>query len=204
GVRRAEKSALGASTRYDGRIASDFAGLIGRQRPDGGWAWCDDPLCSTDPYVTAWALFAIGEAKKDGMTVDPNALGRGAGYVMAYLSGPNLVALPSKGEPQKSFAVPTAGTVSPNDKAFLLAGVASAGGLPSISPVRALFEQDRARLVNWGRAYLLLALSDAGAPNDDPSVRALVNDLSAAAIPTANGDHWEDDVRGRFMTNTAT
>src|SRR5205823_5644297 len=43
GVRRAEKSALGTSTRYDGQIARDFAGLVGRQRPDGGWAWCDDP-----------------------------------------------------------------------------------------------------------------------------------------------------------------
>ena len=28
-------------------------------------------------------------------------------------------------------------------------------------------DQDRARLVSWGRAYLLLALSDAGAANGD-------------------------------------
>ena len=203
GVRRAEKSALGTSTQYDGAVGRDFASLIGRQRPDGGWAWCDDPMCPTDPYVTAWALFAIGEARKDGMAIEGVAVSRAANYVLAYLSG-NNAAGPIKGDPGRPPAPTAFVPIDPNDKAYLLAGVASAGGLPSISPARALFEQDRARLVSWGRAYLLLALNDARAANDDPAVRALVNDLSAAAIPTANGDHWEDAIRGRFMSNTST
>ena len=200
GVRRAEKSARGSSTVYDGRIASDLASLIGRQRPDGGWAWCE-PLCATDPYLTAWVLLAIGEAKKDGMAVDATAMGRAAAFINVYLAG-NNAALPVKGDPRLP-SVTAFRAIDPSDKAYLLAGMSSVGVLSPSVP-RALFEQERARLASWGRAYLLLALTDSGAPNDDPAVRALVNDLSAAAIPTANGDHWEDEARGRFMTNTAT
>src|SRR2546429_9189649 len=80
-VRRAEKSA-GVSNNRDGRIASDLAGLIGRQRPDGGWAWCDDPYCQTDPNVTGWGLIAPGEAQRDGLTVAPGVVRSASGYVV--------------------------------------------------------------------------------------------------------------------------
>ena len=203
GIRRADKSARGTSTQYDGRIASDFASLVGRQRPDGGWAWCEDPLCQSDPFVTAWAMLAIGEAKKDGTAVDANAMARAANLLNAYLSGNNASVQFVKGDPGRAQPVTSFRAIDPNDKAFLLAGMSSAGAL-SASTARALFEQDRARLANWGRAYLLLAFSDLAVPNSDPAVRALVNDLNAAALPTANGDHFEDEVRGRFLSTTAT
>jgi len=190
GVRRAERSATGSSTAHDGRIASDVAGIVGRQRPDGGWAWCDDPLCQTDPRVTGWALLALGEARRDGTVIDSGVIARASTYVLTYVFR----------------ATDVASAADPSDKAFMLAALAAAGsGDRAVTPARALFEQYRSALTSWGRAYLLLALDDAGVPLDDPAVKALLNDIAASAIPTANGDHWEDgQVRAGFMTSTAT
>jgi len=188
GVRRAETSAGLASGR-DGRVAADLAALAGRQRPDGGWAWCDDPRCESDPYVTGLALFALGEARRDGLAFDAGVLERATRYVFAHLDRPADVLRPA----------------DPSDKAFFLAALAAAGaGETALTPARALFEQQRAQLTSWGRAYLLLALGDGGVESADAMVRALVNDLSAAAVASANGSHWEDEVRGRFMSPAAT
>jgi alpha-2-macroglobulin len=219
-VRRAEKSAVGASTRYDARISSDVAGLVGRQRPDGGWAWCDEPYCSTDPYVTGWTLLALGEARRDGMSVDANVVSRASVYVRGVLAMPfDVVAGPKPVKetppPAPNGFKPGVGVVtpiqaSPSERAFLLAAVAAASASDpaqrdsALSPARALFEQYRSTLTSWGRAYLLLALTDAGAANDDPAVRALLNDIAAAALPSATGTHWEDVVGGSFMTSTGT
>jgi uncharacterized protein YfaS (alpha-2-macroglobulin family) len=189
-VRRAEKSA-GVSKGRDGGIASDVAGLIGRQRSDGGWPWCDHPLCQTDPNVTGWALIALGEARRDGIAVDPGVIRTSTSYVSAYVNRSTDIAHPA----------------DINQKAFLLYALAAAGGRDAASvPARALFEQQRAQLGNWGRAYLLLALAETGAISGDAQVRALFDDLAGAAIPSANGNHWEDaaDKRGLLLSNTAT
>ncbi len=189
GVARAERSAGNSSTN-GGRITSDLAALVSRQRPDGGWSWCTEPLCLSDPNVTAWVLLALGEARRDGLTFDESGIGRAGTYLSGYINRTADVAHPA----------------DPNQKAFMLAAIASADSSRSaISPARALFEQYRTQLNTWGRAYLAMALVDAGVEGSDEQVRALLNDIAAATIPSANGNHWEDPpVRGMFMTNTAT
>jgi len=189
-VRRAEKSA-GVSNNRDGRIASDVAGLIGRQRPDGGWPWCDQPTCQTDPNVTGWTLIALGEAQREGIAIDSGVIRSSTGYVVSYVNRSTDIAHPA----------------DINQKAFLLYALAAAGGRDAAAiPARALFEQQRAQLGNWGRAYLLLALAESGATSTDAQIRALFDDLAGATIPSANGNHWEDavDKRGTFLTSTAT
>src|SRR5439155_752330 len=84
-VRRAERSA-GGSVGRDSGIARDLAGLVGRQRPDGGWPWCDDPLCSSDLTITGWALLALGEARRDGFAIDAGVLERATAYAFAWLN----------------------------------------------------------------------------------------------------------------------
>ncbi len=189
GVARAERSA-GNTPTNSGRITSDLAALVSRQRPDGGWPWCIEPMCLSDPNVTAWVLLALGEARRGGLTFDESGIGRAGTYLSGYINRTADVAHPA----------------DPNQKAFMLAAIASADSSRSaISPARALFEQYRAQLNTWGRAYLAMALVDAGMEPDDDQVRALLNDIAAATIPSANGNHWEDPpVRGMFMTNTAT
>ena len=189
GVRRAAK-ASGYPDTYNGQIDSDFASLVGRQRPDGGWAWCDAPLCQSDPNVTGWALIAIGEGRRDGKSVDAGVVLRATNWVSSYLNRTTDVAHPA----------------DPNQKAFLLYSLAAAGaGDTALTVGRATFDQYRSQLKNWGRAYLVLAFAEAGMKKDDAKVSALLSDISAATIPSANGNHWEDTpTPGMFMTDTAT
>jgi uncharacterized protein YfaS (alpha-2-macroglobulin family) len=190
GVRRAEKSAGIATNARDGAILRDLASLVGRQRPDGGWAWCDPACKESDPNVTGWALLALGEARRDALSIDGGVVQRASSYVSSYVNRSSDIANPADS----------------SQKAFLLAALSSAGGGSSaLTPARALFEQQRVKLTSWGKAYLLLALSDAGVKPDDAQMRALLNDLAAATISSANGNHWEDGpVSGSFMTTTGT
>ncbi|MEK7861410.1 MAG: hypothetical protein AAB284_08665, partial [Chloroflexota bacterium] len=179
-------------------ISRDIASIVGRQRPDGAWAWCDDPMCSPDPNVTGWALLALGEARFDKVVIDQSVVTRASFYVFHHVNRISDVLAPA----------------DPDQKAFLLAALASAGAgvpLPTlwtggvVTASRALFEQYRAGLSSSGRAYLALALAADGTPADDPAVRSLLNDLSAGTIPDANGNHWEVPREGgTFMTSTAT
>ncbi|HEY6957448.1 MAG TPA: Ig-like domain-containing protein [Candidatus Limnocylindria bacterium] len=190
-VARAEQSA--SSTRpYGSALARDLGGLIGRQRPDGGWAWCDDPLCQSDPNVTGWVLLALGEARRDGMRVDQAVVSKATSYVLGRLNVPNTT---------------VEGTTNDQDqRAFLLAAAAAAGGDVQ-SRANSLLEQDRTRLLNWGRAYLVNAFLDTGVKPEDQRVRMLVNDLNSSTIPSANGNHWEDSATSSkmsFMTSAST
>ncbi|MGB4863286.1 MAG: Ig-like domain-containing protein [Tepidiformaceae bacterium] len=192
GVARAEASGDIAANR-DGQIVSDLASLVSSQRPDGGWSWCSSALCPSDPQVTAFVLFALGEARRDGRTFDDTGVARANSYLSSYLNQATDVLHPA----------------DPNRKALMLASIAAASGpeigTPALTQSRALFEQYRTQLTNWGRAYLVLALTDSGVKADDAMIRALLNDIAAATIPSANGNHWEDEpVDGSFMTNTGT
>jgi hypothetical protein len=188
-VARAARSA-GRAPSNSGQITSDLAALVSRQRPDGGWPWCVEALCTPDPNVTAWVLFALGEARRDELEFDKSGISRAGTYLSGYINRTADVANP----------------VDPNQKAFMLAAIAAADSSRSaISPAKALFEQYCAQLNNWGRAYLAMALVDSGVEPGDGQVRALLNDIAAATIPSANGNHWEDaPIRGMFMTHTAT
>lgn len=186
-VRQAEKSAGTASSR-DARIDADLATLVTRQQGDGGWKWCSIGCRESDPYVTGWALFAIGEARKAGRNFDDGALARANGYVLAYINRSVDVKYPADA----------------SDKAFMLYAVSAAGLANSELPVmRALLEQYRSQLTNWGRAYLLLGMTEAGQTKSDAQVGQLLNDLATAVIPSANGNHWEDKESG-FFGNNAT
>ncbi|HEU5288602.1 MAG TPA: alpha-2-macroglobulin family protein, partial [Candidatus Limnocylindria bacterium] len=191
-VARAD-AAAGTGKSYDSRITTDLAELIGRQRPDGGWPWCIAPECGTDPNVTGWVLLALGEAHREQRSVDPAVVGRASSYVYAWLNRPNSTVNPT--------------TSDQDQRAYMLAALAAAGSTSAWNNANALFEQYRTQLANWGRAYLIGALVDSGGKTEDTQPRALLNDLAASTIPSANGNHWEDPAtaaKSSFMTSTAT
>src|SRR5439155_1069785 len=111
-----------------------LAGLIGRQRPDGGWAWRDDVYCQTDPNVAARVLIALGEAQRDGLVVDPSVVRNSTSIIFGEVNRPTDIAYPP----------------DINQRAFLLYALASAGARGPVSvTARALFEQYRIQLGNW-------------------------------------------------------
>jgi hypothetical protein len=177
-------AALGTDERDPTATTSaDVAELQRRHRSDGGWGWCA-VRCESDPEITAWAVIALDTARDAGVTVDINSFGRAGSYLGIEVSRARDVAEVSRA----------------SWEAFLRYAIVRSQSEPRLSPVRAIFEQNRDQLTNWGRGYLLLALMEDG---DDPlnqtAIRALANDLAADAISSANGSHWEDAGTGVYL-----
>lgn len=165
------------------RIRSDIAGLLGWADPSGGFRYCNP--CPPDPELSTLSMIVLGEARAAGFTVDANALDAGRRYLKAQLALPVDVQRPP----------------DPNNRARMLYAIARSGRATSeASTLRALFEQYRGQLNNSGRAYLMMALHEAGVR--DTTVQSLVTDLTSHAIPSANGSHWEDAVANQMYSQS--
>ncbi len=190
GVRRADKSASASVETLDSSVKNDIASLVSRQNADGGWSWCWPWKCDSDPEVTGLVLIALGEARTEGYSIDGSTLSGANGWVSGYLNRLTDVANPA----------------DINQKAYLLYAMAAAGqGEFFLPQMRAMVEQYREKLANFGRAYLLLGMAAAGQSKQDSHMSQLLNDLATKVIPSANGNHWEDEkYRGTTHTNTRT
>ena len=189
-VRRA--SPTGLTGAQEAQLLSDIEDLVEARRY-GGWAWCRS--CSeANPWVTGWALVALGEARAAGYEVPDDAYSRSLETVTRELDRERDVEDPP----------------DPNQHAYLLyalIGAAAedgeAGPLAREQAERllALVEERRAELASWGRAYAVLGLLRSGHGAGHPAVRALLNDVAASAISSANGSHWEDERIAGCMHN---
>ena len=190
-VERVRPSGLGYFHRR--QLEADLAALVSGQRYDGGWPWCR--TCSTSNlWVTAWVLVALGEARDAGHEVPEHTLAETSRMVTDYVNQPRDVQRPP----------------DPNLHAYLRYAVISAArqeGEPAPVAVqhgaglRAIIEQHRTQLTSWGRAYALLGLLASGHEPDHEAVRTLLNDLTATTLASANGNHWEDERQGGSMHN---
>jgi uncharacterized protein YfaS (alpha-2-macroglobulin family) len=172
-----------ATLPYDrGVLQSDISELISLQRGNGGWPWCRE-CTNTDVQVTASVLQALGAWQRAGNNVDQGVLNRASDYIYSQIQGFTDVDNPT----------------DPSFKAYLLYSLTTAGRENiTLSTMRSLVEQDRANLTNWGRAYLLLGFAQAGVTREDPEVQMLLGDLATSVIPSANGNHWEDEQKHEF------
>ncbi len=94
---------------------------------------------------------------------------------------PNLPP-PPEGKPTKPGAPPPVGVGL---------GV-TANAQRAASSLRAIVDQDRSQLTNWGRAWALLGLVADDRDEDQQPVQSLITDLSSSAVASATGAHWED------------
>ena len=165
------------------QLEADLTALVDAQQWGGGWGWC--PTCSTNVWVTAWVLIALGEARDAGHAVPDSELTSAWRMIRGHVYRVTDVQQPA----------------DPNQHAFLLYALASASEhVAEAGPLieeqaramRAIVEEHRASLTNWGRAYLLLGLLATGHEADHQDVRTLLNDLTANTVASANGNHWED------------
>ncbi|MHB0869769.1 MAG: Ig-like domain-containing protein [Chloroflexota bacterium] len=173
-------------------IASQLPSIVGRslqrlyggQRPDGGWGWW--PGDSSDQWITAYAVQGLAEARRSGYTVDQGVLDRAAQFLRRSLDRTWDVEHPE----------------NPNSRAYVLYSLALAGK-GDLGLTNALYDR-RSTLGNNGRAYLLLALRELQAGDQDGNVSSLLSDLTGAAISSATGAHWEESEVDRRTMNTNT
>ena len=190
-VQRATPGGLDEAQRA--QLDADVQTLIREQTYWGGWGWCRS--CDTNIWVTGWVLIALGEARDAGATVSDDALANASRVVLDHVRRPTDAQSPA----------------DPNQHAYLLYALADASnhgrevsdeGRAQGWSILAIAEQRRADLTNWGRAYALLGLLASGHDADHTAVRALLNDLTANTIASANGNHWEDPRTPGSMHNT--
>ena len=180
-------SGTGFSESQSAQTRSDIWRLIASQQPDG-WSWCQ-PCSRVDYWISGWVLFALGEAQAEGFDVPADSLRWVRQSIGDYLNRETDAESPP----------------NPNELAFLQYAIVTsidygdeldeweaADRRRRGEAIRVLAEEHRTELTAWGRAYLLLGLLKTGHDVEHETVRSLLNDLSASAISSANGTHWQD------------
>ncbi len=162
--------------------------LYANQHYDGGWGWwtADD----SHPYLTAYVLHGLLEARRAGFTVDEKVLANGADFLRNRLT--------SVGDVQAGWQA--------NRLAYQLYVLAeyntsfnrSAQG--ELGVAINLYEK-RHLLSQYGQATLALALSRLE-PAEPSRQQTLVAELSGAAVTSATGTHWEEATPDYWNMNT--
>ncbi|GAB4504034.1 MAG: alpha-2-macroglobulin family protein [Anaerolineales bacterium] len=167
--------------------------IYAKQLYDGGWNWWDGG--ESDPYVTAYVVYGLLEARDSGYTVAEDALAAGLRFLKEGL--PDIASdIGKHGKGSQDDRL----TSEYNRYAFMMYVLARGGELGAGDP-NGLYEQ-RAILSLYARAYLMqtLYLLDP----DDGRIAALLSDLGSATVMSASGAHWEEAETDYWNWNTDT
>jgi len=156
----------------DTNLVAGLQRLYALQHLDGGWGWWENG--DSQPYLTAYAVQGLSEAKKAGYAIDPTRFDQAIAYLQNFLDTP---------EPKDSSAFSVL-----NARSYILFVLAEAGQ-PDRGRTVALYGQ-RQRLDIYGHAYLLMTLKTLG--GNDERVRVLVGELMSTAIMHVADAHWEE------------
>ncbi|MEW5938973.1 MAG: alpha-2-macroglobulin, partial [Chloroflexota bacterium] len=168
------------SANLDRQVASALQRIYAKQLPDGGWNWWDGP--ESDPYTSAYVAYSLIQARLAGYIIDTDTLDRAMAYLHSSL--PKL----DKNDAEWQY----------NRQAFIIYVLALDGQLP-YTEGSFLFE-NRARLGNYGKAYLLQAFFHQD--TNGSRVKILLSDLYSTAILSAAGAHWEEEETDFWNWNT--
>lgn len=180
-VNLALAQATGAPASPD-KISAALQRLYGQQQADGGWGWWSGN--TSDPMISAHAVWAIARAQAAGFPVDEGTLNRALNYLSDQLKPPSALG----------------DAAAANRQAYILFVQAEAGRGDS-GRLGALYE-NRAKLSHYGQALLAMAL-DRVNPGD-ARIKTLLADIQAAAIPSATGISWQERERdwANFFSDT--
>jgi len=179
--------------RLPGLVAEGLSKLYAQQHADGGWGWWYEG--ESNPYLTAYVVFALVKAREAGFEVREDVIQRGLGYLEGSLV---------RARELRSFR-------EANRQAFVLYVMAEAGQTRRASEYTGDLYRRRDKLSHYGRAFLALALHLIdGLPlageteGGDRRIATLLSDLQNAAILSATGAHWEEENYDWWAMNTDT
>ncbi|MBN1874880.1 MAG: Ig-like domain-containing protein [Anaerolineae bacterium] len=173
------------SERLPALVEEGLNKLTAQQNPDGGWGWWyKSEEWSSNPHISAYAVFALLKAQETGWSVEENVLANG----LAYLQG-EIQSVREYRHYRNA-----------NQQAWLLYVLAEGNAAPQ-DKLDDLFE-NRDKLSYYARAYLAQALwlNDQG----DERLDTLLSDLNNVAILSATGAHWEEGDYDWWAMNTDT
>jgi len=144
------------------KIQAGLERLYNFQHPDGGWGWWQTD--ETHPFMTAYVVAGLSEARADGVTVDDKAIRKGAAWVKQSLGS------------NHDFA--------PDLRAYMLYSLAMAGQ-PDSASLNNVYS-NRAALSPYGLALLGLALEQA----KDNRAAGLASQLESSVQDTGQEASW--------------
>ena len=162
-----------------GLVTDSIEKLYLRQKDDGGWGWWIDS--QSNPYLTAYVVYGLIQARNAGFDVRADVLDRGEQFVIGQLSN----------------KVRDLNHWEANQQAWYLFVLSEDSKAPA-GQINALFEE-RAKLSHFAKAYLAMAMG-----KGDDRIKPLLSDLNNAAILSATGAHWEEDNYDWWSMNTDT
>lgn len=169
-IRQLDLDRAELESELDGRIQAEIDQLESLVKEGGGWGWCYS--AESNPWISAYALFALVKAQQAGYTVDDAVLSQGTTYLNRQLD--------DAADLNEPYEV--------NRQAFFLYVLAEQGNDVS-EAADDLFSEHRALLAPYARAYLALAYELSGAAGNNQ--QALLADLNDSAVLSATGAHWE-------------
>ena len=167
-----------------GLVEEGLSKLYLRQHSGGGWGWWYEG--ESNPYLTAYVVFALAKARETGFEVREDVIERGLGYLESTLV---------RARELQSYR-------EANRQAFVLYVMAEAGETGRASEYVSDLYGRRDRLSHYGRAFLALTLGLID--EEDSRVETLLSDLQNAAILSATGAHWEEENYDWWAMNTDT
>ncbi len=158
-----------------GSVTDDVRRLLANQHyTDGGWAWSTFSDAPSDPYLTAYILFALNQAGKTDLNIDmKDALQRGHDYL--------VTAAPM--DDKSDLSVPWIA----NRAVFQNYVLQQLGGANAQYVDQTYNNRDK--LDPWAKALLAETLY-AISPTDERA-RDLLSNLQTGTIRSATGAHWE-------------
>lgn len=153
--------------------------LNNRQHPDGGWGWFVE--YDSDPFVTAYALSALKEAKKDGFTVPDQTISKAGDYLLRQLAY-------------------SGSSVNLDIQAYIVS-VLSDTHKNASSYASTLYAR-RFELSLEGRAYLAMAMNNFSGMGTN--AHRVFNELSGMAKLTATTAHWEESKKNYYLLGSNT
>ena len=165
-------------------VAEGIEKLYTRQQYDGGWGWWVTD--KSNPYLSAYAVYALLEAQRAGFTIQQRVIDHGLDFLASSLVSSEDVT----------------STVVANRQAWLAYVLAEGGRhADALDAAIDLFDA-RAQLSHYACAWLALTLQISG--EDSSVIDTLLSDLYSSAILSATGAHWEESARDWWAMNTDT
>lgn len=164
-------------------LSQQIQRLYQLQHGDGGWGWWAND--NSMPHTSAYATLGLDAARRAGFAVDEYVIQRGRDYLTSYLDEPT--------DANQAYRY--------NQRAFVIyALVATSDTSEYASRALSLYER-RSQLDNFAKSYLMMALFKTG---NKTQADALLQDLTASALPSATGTHWQEKQPDWYMMNTDT
>lgn len=177
-------------------VEAGLQSLYKYQNANGGWGLWE--TSEPTPYLSAYVLYTLNEARKAGHAVDENVLSRGASYLTSYMASHALL---TPLAPDADFDKYQA-RYAANSRAYALY-VLGELGQGDLALTNNLFES-RDLLSLSSQAYLAMTYYRLG--DNETKVNALKNGILNLAKETPRGVHFEepDGIRQFFDTDTRT